>query len=120
MSLPYGDVVLDDSGRPVVFASAGIGITPMAGMLSHLVTAGSGLQIVLLHADLNESSFAMRQQVVDDIGAMRNASIYVWYEQGADSTLPVLSQETCIHRQSFAVPHGMAIGSLFQWFQTFQ
>src|SRR4051812_17189207 len=32
---PFGDVVLDDS-RPVVFASAGIGITPMAGMLSHL------------------------------------------------------------------------------------
>ena len=37
MSLPYGDVVLDDAGRPVVFASAGIGIAPMAGMLSHLV-----------------------------------------------------------------------------------
>ena len=31
MSLPYGDVVLDDSGRPVVFVSAGIGVTPMAG-----------------------------------------------------------------------------------------
>ena len=31
LSLPYGDVVLDDSGRPVVFASAGIGIAPMAG-----------------------------------------------------------------------------------------
>ena len=43
MSLPYGDVVLDDSGRPVVFASAGVGITPMAGMLSHLAAAGSGL-----------------------------------------------------------------------------
>src|SRR4051794_17772041 len=25
LSLPYGDVVLDDSGRPIVFASAGIG-----------------------------------------------------------------------------------------------
>src|SRR5688572_13975382 len=26
--------------------------------------------------------------------------------------------KTCIHRQSFAeCPHGMAIGSLFQWFQ---
>src|SRR3954469_4775932 len=33
LSLPFGDVVLDDSGRPVVFVSAGIGITPMAGML---------------------------------------------------------------------------------------
>jgi ferredoxin-NADP reductase len=35
LSLPFGDVVLDDSRRPVIFASAGIGITPMAGMLSY-------------------------------------------------------------------------------------
>ena len=54
MSLPYGDVVLDDSGRPVVFASAGVGITPMAGILSHLAAAGSGLEIMLLHADEHE------------------------------------------------------------------
>jgi nitric oxide dioxygenase len=53
MSLPYGDVVLNDEGRPVVFASAGIGVAPMAGMLSHLVTAGSHLPVTLLHADLN-------------------------------------------------------------------
>jgi nitric oxide dioxygenase len=75
MSLPYGDVVLYDAGCPVVFASAGIGITPMAGMLSHLVAAGSRLQIMLLHADLNEDSFALRRQVVDDIRALPNASI---------------------------------------------
>ena len=85
LSLPFGDVVLDDSGHPVVFASAGIGITPMAGMLSHLVAAGSHLQIMLLHADLNEDSFALRRQVLDDIGKLPNASIYVWYEQGAES-----------------------------------
>jgi nitric oxide dioxygenase len=89
MSLPYGDVVLDDSGHPVVFASAGIGITPMAGMLSHLVTAGSHLQIMLLHADLNEESFALRGQVLHDVDALPNASIYVWYEQGAESRMPV-------------------------------
>ena len=89
MSLPYGDVVLDDSGSPVVFASAGIGVTPMAGMLSHLVTAGSHLQIMLLHADLNEESFPLRQQIVADVAALPNASLYVWYEQGADSRLPV-------------------------------
>ena len=62
MSLPFGDVVLDDSGRPVVFASAGIGITPMAGMISHLVAAGSELPITLLHADLDEDSFALRRR----------------------------------------------------------
>ena len=66
MSLPFGDVVLDDS-RPVVFASAGIGITPMAGMLSHLVAARPHLPIVLLHADADESSFALRRQVLADV-----------------------------------------------------
>jgi nitric oxide dioxygenase len=89
MSLPYGDVVLDDAGRPVVFASAGIGIAPMAGMLSHLVTAGSGLSITLLHADLDESSFALRRQVVSDVLALRDASLHLWYENQDDSNEPV-------------------------------
>src|SRR3712207_7410214 len=47
---------------PAVFASAGIGVTPMAGMLSHLRHAGSGLQITLLHADTDEASFALRSE----------------------------------------------------------
>ena len=89
MSLPFGDVVLDDSGRPVVFASAGIGVTPMAGMLSHLATAGSHLPITLLHADVDESSFALRQQVLDDVRALPGGSVHVWYERGAHTTLPV-------------------------------
>ncbi len=89
MSLPFGDVVLDDSGRPVVFASAGIGITPMAGMISHLVAAGSELPITLLHADLDEDSFALRRQVLEDVGSLPGATAHVWYERGAHSTLPV-------------------------------
>src|SRR3954454_543853 len=89
LSLPFGDVVLDDSGRPVVFLSAGIGITPMAGMLSHLTAAGSHLPITLLHADLDEDSFALRQQVLADVRRLRGATVHVWYERGAHSTLPV-------------------------------
>lgn len=88
-SAPWGDVVLDDSGRPVVFASAGIGITPMAGMLSHLAAAGSDLQVMLLHADEREGTFALRRQVVSDILALPNAAIHVWYEDGSGSNEPV-------------------------------
>ena len=88
LSLPFGDVVLDD-WRPAVFASAGIGVAPMAGMLSHLRHAGSGLPITLLHADSDESSFALRHQVVDDVRALSNATVHVWYESGAGSALPV-------------------------------
>ncbi|MET8114934.1 globin domain-containing protein [Streptomyces prasinus] len=90
LSLPYGDVVLDDSGRPVVFASAGIGVSPMAGMLSHLVAAGSGLSITLLHADLDEASFPLRRQVVNDVLALRDARMYLWYEKDARSLEPVV------------------------------
>ena len=60
----------------------------MAGMLSHLVAAGSHLPVVLLHADVNEDSFALRRQVLDDIAALPNASIHVWYEQGAEGREP--------------------------------
>ncbi|GAA4753111.1 FAD-binding oxidoreductase [Modestobacter marinus] len=88
LSLPFGDVVLDDSGRPVVFASAGIGITPMAGMISHLTAAGSRLPITLLHADLDEGSFALREQVSADVRQLPHASMHVWYERGTDSSLP--------------------------------
>jgi nitric oxide dioxygenase len=90
ISVPFGAMVLDDySGRPMVFASAGIGIAPMAGMLSHLATAGSHLPIMLMHADHNENAFALRGQILEDIAALPNASIYVWYEEGAESQLLV-------------------------------
>jgi nitric oxide dioxygenase len=88
MSLPFGDVVLDD-WRPAVFASAGIGIAPMAGMLSHLASARSGLDVTLLHADLDESSWALRRQVLDHVRALPNGSVHAWFEQGAECSLPV-------------------------------
>jgi nitric oxide dioxygenase len=87
-SLPFGDVVLDDS-RPAVFCSAGIGITPMAGMISHLVAAGSHLQVTLLHADLDEGTWALRRQIVEDLQRLPNGSVHVWFERGAECSLPV-------------------------------
>jgi nitric oxide dioxygenase len=90
MSIPFGAVTLDDAaGRPLVFASAGIGITPMAGMLSHLAAAGSHLPIVLLHADHHEESVALRHQVLTDIASLPNASINLWFEQGGQRRSPV-------------------------------
>jgi nitric oxide dioxygenase len=88
LSLPFGDAVLDDGGRPVVFASAGIGITPTAGMLSHLAAAGSHLPVLVLHADADVRSFALREQVLADVAALPAASAHVWFENGDDARLP--------------------------------
>jgi len=89
LSVPYGDVVLDDGGRPVVFVSAGIGVTPMAGMISHLVAAGSQLRVTLLHADTSEQAFPLRRQLVEDLARMPGSSLHVWYQDGGGSELPV-------------------------------
>lgn len=89
MSVPFGDVVLDDSGRPLVFASAGVGITPMAGMLSHLVAAGSELEVHVLHADVEERTFALREQVLADVRRLPGGSLHVWYERPGERALAV-------------------------------
>src|SRR3712207_294404 len=106
MSVPFGDVVLDDSGRPVVFVSAGIGITPMAGMLSHLAAAGSRLPITLLHADTDEESFALRAQVLEDLRTLSGGTAHVWYERGGNSSLPVEVHAGVMDLDDLDLPEG--------------
>lgn len=79
LSAPFGDVVLEYTDRPVVLASAGIGITPMAGMLSHLVKSGSQRKVMSLHADDSPASFALRNQVAADLSALQDGSINTWF-----------------------------------------
>lgn len=86
LSAPFGDVVLEYSDRPLVLASAGIGITPMAGMLSHLVQAGSRRQVVFLHAANSPETFALRQQVTADLESLADASLVTWYAEQSDAT----------------------------------
>ncbi|MHA7241472.1 globin domain-containing protein [Arthrobacter sp. TMS1-12-1] len=79
LSVPFGDVVLTPGDRPIVFASAGIGITPMAGMISHLVQSTSPRQVLLLHADDSAGSFALQDQVRADLAQLSNASLVTWF-----------------------------------------
>ena len=85
LSAPFGDVVLEYTDRPLVLASAGIGITPMAGMLSHLVKSGSQRQVMLLHADDSEASFPLRGQVREDLAALADGTLKTWFLNPAES-----------------------------------
>lgn len=85
LSAPFGDVVLEYTDRPVVLASAGIGITPMAGMLSHLVKSGSQRQVMLLHADDSPASFPLRAQVTEDLAQLPDGSLSAWFLEPAAS-----------------------------------
>jgi nitric oxide dioxygenase len=84
LSAPFGDVVLEYSDRPVVLASAGIGITPMAGMLSHLAKAGTQRRVLFLHANDSPESFALRQQVTEDLEKLADGFLLTWFLAAPD------------------------------------
>ncbi|MDK1361381.1 globin domain-containing protein [Arthrobacter sp. zg-Y1219] len=87
LSAPFGEVVLKPADRPVVFISAGIGITPMAGMISHLAQSAATRSVTLLHADHSAASFALQNQMRADLAQLPDASMLNWFmEPSADAT----------------------------------
>ncbi|MFI9227199.1 globin domain-containing protein [Streptomyces rimosus] len=84
VSAPFGDVVLDEGDRPLLFASAGIGCTPMIGMLSRLAADGSARRVVSVHADRSPYTHAFRAELLQLTEKLDNATAEVWYERPED------------------------------------
>ncbi|MER7877565.1 globin domain-containing protein [Streptomyces solisilvae] len=83
LSAPFGDVVLDDADTPLVLVSAGIGCTPMVGMLEHLAATGSSRPVWVLHADRTPADHALRADTRRLVDQLPGAKAQFWYEQDA-------------------------------------
>lgn len=82
VSIPFGDLPTAEIGsEPVVLISAGIGITPMIGILEHLLHAGSGCEVIVLHADGSPSTHPLKKRQRQLVDAVPNATLELWYEQ---------------------------------------
>ncbi|MER5796574.1 globin domain-containing protein [Streptomyces sp. NPDC001980] len=84
LSAPFGDVFLDDpvdTTTPVVLVSAGIGCTPMTGILAHLAGLRSIRRVLVLHADRSPADHALRTETHDLVDQLRNARAVFWYER---------------------------------------
>jgi nitric oxide dioxygenase len=79
-SAPFGDVVLDGADTPLVLVSAGIGTTPMIGMLEHLAATGSTRPVLVLHADRSPADHALRADLHRCVEALASARALLWYE----------------------------------------
>ncbi|MER8187315.1 globin domain-containing protein [Kitasatospora sp. NPDC094015] len=86
VSLPFGDLVLEDGAGPVLLASAGIGCTPITGMLDHLVRTGSTRRVVAVHADRSPADHAHAEQLAELAAALPGAELHRWYEQDGEGT----------------------------------
>ena len=80
VSAPFGDMVLDGSDAPLVLVSAGIGCTPMLGMLRHLRDEGSTRPVPVVHADRSPAQHAHRQELKELVASLPAATLHRWYE----------------------------------------
>ncbi|MFD4266677.1 globin domain-containing protein [Rhodococcus sp. NPDC058481] len=80
VSLPFGDLVLEDDDAPLLLVSAGIGCTPMIGMLNHLAATGDPRQVSVLHADRSPAQHAHRAELTELVQRMPFAVMHRWYE----------------------------------------
>ncbi|MEV0693708.1 globin domain-containing protein [Streptomyces sp. NPDC050388] len=81
LSVPAGDVALDEADTPLVLVSAGIGCTPMVGMLARLAATGSARRVLVLHADTSPDEHALRAEVRSLVEQLPDARAVFWYER---------------------------------------
>ncbi|MET8846870.1 globin domain-containing protein [Amycolatopsis sp. NPDC004625] len=81
---PAGDTALDRGTGPVLLASAGIGITPMAAMLDDLARTRPTRPVVLAHADRSPAHHALRRECAHTATGLANVRELRWYEHDHD------------------------------------
>jgi nitric oxide dioxygenase len=81
---PAGETTLDAGDRPVLLVSAGIGITPMAAMLDHLVRTQSIRRVILAHADRSPAHHALRREYAQSATGLADVDELYWYETDHD------------------------------------
>lgn len=69
ITLPFGDLTAGiGSVSPLVLISAGIGITPMVGILEHLAARTPQRGVLLVHEDRSARTHPLRDRMLDPTG----------------------------------------------------
>ncbi|MCF6391007.1 globin domain-containing protein [Mycobacterium sp. MBM] len=77
VTVPFGDLPTPRPGAPLVLISAGIGITPMLGILETLPVDA---HVQVLHADAGEQTHPLRDRQRELVDTLPNATLQLWYE----------------------------------------
>ncbi len=81
VAAPRGLFVLDDSERPVVLASAGVGVTPMLAMVHALHDSRSTRDIWWLHGARNRSEHAFAEETDALLDDLAHVHRHIWYSR---------------------------------------
>ncbi|MHA0285971.1 globin domain-containing protein [Mycobacterium sp. C3-094] len=82
VTIPFGDLPAPSGRDPLLLISAGIGVTPMIGLLAHLARTAPHTVVRALHADCSEWAHPLRERQNQLVTALPNATLHTWYEDG--------------------------------------
>ncbi|PRC44581.1 hemin transporter, partial [Mycobacterium sp. ITM-2017-0098] len=88
VTVPFGDLPAPAAGTPLVLISAGIGITPMIGILEYLAASAPDTPVHVLHADRSDQVHPLRERQLELTAALPDARLDVWYEDGLTAGTP--------------------------------
>ncbi|WP_073696496.1 globin domain-containing protein [Mycobacterium sp. ST-F2] len=81
VSHPFGDITLDSPAEtPLLLISAGIGITPVLGMLYFIAAEQPARPVTVVHCDRTRASHAHRAELADLVGQIPGAALHTWYD----------------------------------------
>jgi nitric oxide dioxygenase len=104
VSLPFGDLVLDEGDDPLLLVSAGIGCTPIIGMLHYLTHTETDRQVMVLHADRSPARHAHRQELADLVARLPGSAMHHWYENLGLRSATETTRHGLIDLEGFDVP----------------
>ncbi|GGH85723.1 nitric oxide dioxygenase [Pullulanibacillus pueri] len=78
---PAGDFTLTDDGLPIVLISGGIGITPILSMFKTLAQTQPDRVVTFIHATLNSSTYAMKEEVHHLVEKNDRLKAFLCYEK---------------------------------------
>lgn len=83
VTLPFGDLTVRELGTgPAALVSAGIGLTPMLGILHHLAAHEPDRPLTVLHADRDADDAALVTELRELVGRLSHAELHLWFERG--------------------------------------
>lgn len=88
VTVPFGDLPAPAGDEPLVLISAGIGITPMIGILEYLAATAPEAAVTVLHADRSDLTHPLRERQLELLAQLPNSSLDVWYEDGMTAGAP--------------------------------
>jgi nitric oxide dioxygenase len=110
VTVPFGDLPAPATTAPLVLISAGIGVTPMIGMLEALVADGTRAPVHVLHADRSDTTHPLRERQRELVAQLPGATLDVWYEDGVTGGRPgVHAGLLTLADVSHALPEGAEV-----------